>query len=179
MRRPVVWRRRDTRGEGMSIDTTTQRVLNLGAGNKPINGAVNHDRTRHQPYISVVHDLNVLPWPWLDGAFDRVVAIAVLEHLHIDLLASVGECWRVLAPGGYLHLKLPYWRSDGAWVDPTHYWKFTLGSLDVFDPRTKMGHDYGFYVDRKWRLLKRPRLNPEKTSILAVMQKLPLAVGDA
>jgi len=159
------------------IDTKNQRVLNIGCGNKPIAGAVNHDRTRHQPYVDVVHDLNDYPWPWADESFELIVAIALLEHLRDDLLKSVGECWRLLVPGGLLRLKLPHWRADGGWVDPTHYWRCSLLSLDVFDPRTKMGHDYGFYTERKWRLVKRPRLNPERTSIIAGMQKLPLGVG--
>ena len=142
-------------------------ILNLGCGNKLVEGAINHDRSRHRPEVDVVHDLNVIPWPWADNSFDLVVACAVLEHLRVDLLQSIGECWRVLRPGGVLHVKLPYWQSDNSYADPTHYWKFSLQSLDVFDPDTAFGHRYAFYTSRKWKIVQRPRLNDAKTSFSA------------
>lgn len=147
-------------------------VLNIGAGNKPVRGAVNHDRCLDpaRPWVTVAHDLNVLPWPWADNSFDLIVACAVLEHLRINLLESVGECWRVLRPGGILHVKLPYWRGENSWQDPTHYWKFSLGALDVFDPTTKYGRDYSFYTGQKWTIVQAAKLNDAKTSFAAKLQ---------
>ncbi len=145
-------------------------VLNLGAGRMPITGAVNHDLRRHADYIDVAHDLNLLPWPWADDSFDLIVARAVLEHLRINLLESVGECWRILRPGGQLYLKLPHWQHEHSYLDPTHYWRFALHSCDIFDPATEYGKEYVFYTDRKWRIVKGPRLNRAASSILATMQ---------
>ncbi len=145
-------------------------ILNLGAGNKIMAGAVNHDRIKHRDEIDVVWDLNVLPWPWQDNSFDMIVARAVLEHLNIDLLASLNECWRILRPGGVLHVKLPYWRADAAYADPTHRWQFCLESLDLFDPDTPRGQEYSFYTQRKWRIIKPPRLNRAQTSIYAALE---------
>ncbi len=146
------------------------RILNLGAGNKVIPGAVNHDRTAHRPEIDVVHDLNLMPWPWEDNAFDLIVARAVLEHLCCTLIESLGECWRILRPRGQLQVKLPYCRAEQSYDDPTHYWHFTLRSLDYFDPDTKYGHDYGFYTPRKWKIVGAPKLNPSRSSIWATLQ---------
>ena len=145
-------------------------ILNLGAGNRIIEGAVNHDLRRHRPEIDVAWDLNDLPWPWEDESFDKVLAIVVLEHLRLNLLESVGECWRLLRPGGILYIKLPHWRADGSYVDPTHYWQFSLGTLDIFDPETEYGRQYSFYTERKWRLVKRARLNNAKTSFAATLE---------
>lgn len=142
-------------------------ILNLGCGNKLVPGAVQHDRVKHRPEVDVVHDLNVLPWPWVDESFDFIVACAVLEHLRIDLLASVNECWRLLRPGGILHLKLPHWAADGSYVDPTHYWRFSLLSLDVFDPDTKFGNQYMFYTPYKWHIIQAAKPNRGKTSFAA------------
>ena len=36
------------------------RVLNLGAGNRIVKGATNHDRYRHREEIDIAHDLNVV-----------------------------------------------------------------------------------------------------------------------
>jgi len=134
-------------------------VLNLGCGNRLIPGAVQHDRTKHRPEINVVHDLNELPWPWEDESFDLVVARAVLEHLRITLIESVGECWRIMRPGGILYLKLPYWQHDNSFMDPTHYWKFSLRTCDIFDPDTEYGRKYTFYTKQKWRIAQPARMN--------------------
>jgi SAM-dependent methyltransferase len=144
-------------------------ILNLGAGNKILAGALNHDRTVHRPEIDVAWDLNVLPWPWPDESFDQVIAVAVLEHLQIDLLASVGEIWRLLRPGGQLYMKLPYWRHENTYTDPTHYWRFSLDTARVFDPDTEYGKRYRFYTNRKWRIVKGPKLNNARSSIHVTM----------
>lgn len=146
------------------------RTLNIGAGNKLVEGAVNHDLTLHRPEINVAWDLNVLPWPWEDDSFDLVVACAVLEHLRINLIESVSECWRILAPGGQLHMKVPYWRHDNSFADPTHYWQFSPQTIDIFDPDTKYGHDYAFYFEHKWRIVRPPRLNASQSSIIALLE---------
>ena len=145
-------------------------ILNLGAGNKLVKGAVQHDLTKHRPEIDVVWDLNDLPWPWQDNSFDMIVACAVLEHLRINLIESVNECWRILRPGGVLHVKLPYWNSDNSYRDPTHYWRFDLRTCDLFDPKTKYGHDYQFYPVQKWEITQKARLNQAGTSFALKMR---------
>ncbi len=144
-------------------------MLNLGAGNRIIDGAVNHDRTAHRPEIAVVHDLNDLPWPWPDGAFKLIHASSVFEHLEIDLVQALDECWRILRPGGQLRLKVPHWQHDNAYADPTHRRPYSVRSLDVFDPDTKLGGELGFYTKRKWRIVK-IGMNKVQSSIIAVMQ---------
>ncbi|NLG66040.1 MAG: class I SAM-dependent methyltransferase [Actinobacteria bacterium] len=147
-------------------------ILNLGAGNKPVENAINHDLRLDpaRPWVTVAWDLNDLPWPWEDNSFDLIVACAVLEHLRINLLESVAECWRILRPGGILHVKLPYWNSDTSFIDPTHYWRFSLRTLDVFDPDTSYGHKYTFYTPYKWQIIQPARLNDAKTSFSAKLQ---------
>ena len=145
-------------------------ILNLGAGNRIIGDAVNHDVCKHRPEISVVHDLNVLPWPWQDNSFDLIVARSVLEHLQIDLVKSLDECWRIMRPGGQLFLKLPYWNSDVSHWDPTHRWFFSLHSFDQFDPDTRRGKEYAFYTPRAWKIVKEAVLNHAQSSIIVTME---------
>lgn len=145
-------------------------ILNLGCGNTPKGNAVNHDRIKHRPEVDVAHDLNVLPWPFADESFDTIVARSVLEHLEIDLVASLSECWRILRPRGHVFLKLPYWRSDVSYQDPTHRWFFTLKSFDQFDPDTERGREYGFYTERKWRICAPPALNHSESSVIVRME---------
>lgn len=153
-----------------------RRILNLGCGDKfPVLGEgdvlVNHDRLKHRPEVDVVWDLDNLPWPWPDESFDFLVACAVLEHLRITLVESLAECWRILGPGGLLHLKVPYWHHENAYADPTHYWHFSLQTFNFFDPQTKLGRQYGFYRDRRpWKIVKPARLNEAGSSIIATLQ---------
>jgi predicted SAM-dependent methyltransferase len=145
-------------------------ILNLGAGNRLIEGAVQHDLVKHRPEIDVVWDLNDLPWPWADDSFDLIVACAVFEHLRNNLVTTVDECWRILRPDGVLHVKLPYWKSDNSYRDPTHYWRFSLVTCDLFDPDTKYGRDYMFYTERKWKIIQKAKLNDGRTSFALKMQ---------
>ena len=145
-------------------------VLNLGAGNEIMEGATNHDRTLHRSEIAVAHDLNELPWPWEDGSFDVIVARAVLEHLRITLVQSMDECWRILRPGGRIVLKVPYWKNESAYTDPTHYWRFSLQTPDLFDPETPYGRAYRFYGQRPWKIVKPARLNAAGSSIHVTLE---------
>jgi len=147
-------------------------ILNLGAGNKPVENAINHDLHLDplRPWVSVAWDLNDLPWPWENDSFDLIVACAVFEHLRNTLIETVNECWRILRPGGVLHMKLPYWNSDTAYRDPTHYWRFSLSTCDLFDPTTKYGHDYAFYPVTKWQIIQRAKLNAAGTSFALKMR---------
>ena len=152
-------------------------ILNLGAGYKPVEGGegdrvVNHDLRLdpNRPWVTVAWDLNDLPWPWEDNSFDFIVACAVLEHLSLDLLHTVGECWRILRPGGILHMKLPHWQHDNSYLDPTHHWQFSLHTCDIFDPTTEYGLKYTFYTDRKWKIIKPARLNDAKSSFAIKMR---------
>lgn len=129
------------------------KVLNLGCGDRIIPGAVNHDVRKHRPEIEIIHDLNSLPWPWTDNSFDQIQAISVFEHLDINLLHALDECWRILKPGGQLVVKYPLWDAPTAHDDPTHRWWWSDRALEVFDPDTKYGKDHPYYTDKKWEIL--------------------------
>jgi SAM-dependent methyltransferase len=134
----------------------TQDKLNLGAGNVILNGYVNHDLWKHRPEIDVVHDLDVLPWPWKDGFFQEVRSWAVFEHLHLTLAESVEECWRVLKPGGELRMKVPQYGSPNAAIDPTHVWRtgYLRETFEFFDPdKGKFGARGKMYGLKPWVLV--------------------------
>jgi SAM-dependent methyltransferase len=49
--------------------------------------------------------------PFADGAFDRVIAAEVLEHIPNDA-AAVAELARVLRPGGTIAVTVPAWLAE-------------------------------------------------------------------
>ncbi len=55
---------------------------------------------------AMVADALELPFP--DGAFDRIIAAEVLEHIPGDRQA-IGELTRVLRPGGTMAITVPRW----------------------------------------------------------------------
>jgi SAM-dependent methyltransferase len=57
----------------------------------------------------VVGDALALPFP--DGAFDRVVAAEILEHVPADTVA-IAELVRVLRPGGTIAVTVPRWGPE-------------------------------------------------------------------
>lgn len=144
-------------------------ILNLGAGNRIISDAVNHDLTQHRPDIDVAHNLNRMPWPWRDEEFNSIVAWAVLEHLDIDLLTAMNEMWRILLPDGEASIKLPYWCDEMSYNDPTHRYVVGLGIFDTFDPGTDRGERYSFYTDRKWYIVD---VSQGDTCVYGVLRKL-------
>jgi len=142
-------------GRSRSGKAHVAKTLNLGAGNRIIEGAINHDLTYHREEISIAHDLNCLPWPWNDNAFEQIQIISVAEHLKLTLIETLNECWRVLEPGGRLIIKYPHYNSSTSYDDPTHRWHWSEHVLDFVDPETRHGKDNHFYTPYKWRILER------------------------
>jgi len=59
--------------------------------------------------VAVSGDATRLPFP--DGAFDRVIASEVMEHIPDDV-AALDELVRVLRPGGMLAVTIPSWLPE-------------------------------------------------------------------
>jgi SAM-dependent methyltransferase len=75
----------------------------------------------------IVGDIHAMPFA--DNSHDAIICIAVLEHVEDPLLA-MREMYRVLKPGGYLFIYVPflyyYHAEKGYYGD---FWRFTKDSL--------------------------------------------------
>lgn len=125
-------------------------ILNLGCGKVKIPGALGIDRVMVEGYTDKVHDLNVVPYPFEDNSVDEIHFYHVLEHLDHPV-RKMEEIWRILKPGGILHMRVPHFSSMGAFSDITHVRPFGYGSFDCFHPDNYQH----FYTDARFEILKK------------------------
>ena len=115
---------------GYSIDEMKgEKNINLGCGNRPLTGFVNTD-FYNKKFADEIFDLN-LDFPFEESSCDLLYSDNVCEHLH-DTVAFINSCYKCLKPGGHLVIKVPYFKSKHAFVDPTHFKFFTIQTLDYF-----------------------------------------------
>lgn len=80
--------------------------LNLGCGYFPKEGFVNVDIDPAAP-ADIIHDLEQKPWPFEDQSFSEIEIFHVLEHV-ADVHGTLSEIYRILKPGGRVHIKVPH-----------------------------------------------------------------------
>jgi hypothetical protein len=94
--------------------------LNLGCGHNKKQDYINVD-CEGDP--DVKWDLERFPWPWKDSTVTQILMVHVLEHLGQDpetYKRIWQELYRVCTPSATLTVKVPHWRHDNFWSDPTH-----------------------------------------------------------
>lgn len=127
--------------------------LNIGGGQTLVDGFLNLDLIPY-PEVDIVCDLNKkLPFP--DSTVDEIRAFHVLEHVD-DLVFTLSELHRISKPGAVINMKSPYYKSKGAFKDPTHKVFFTDETFDYFDPniiKEKNLPDYRF--NARFKVLNR------------------------
>ena len=73
----------------------------------------------------VVHDLNIIPYPFDDDYFDEIHLYEVLEHCGTQgdfrfFFDQFSELHRIMKHGAYLVGTCPSWAGPWAWGDPGH-----------------------------------------------------------
>ena len=164
--------------------------LNLGCGNAPIAGCVNHDREYHSDYVDVAWDLEEA-WPEVleekgrliaecppfislgtSIRFDEVTIKDVLEHIAPNMFFHVlNSMWAKLVPNGMANIEVPQWGSENALIDPTHWRGFHLNSLDILDPMTQLGRKNQFYGNKPWEVVSKMVKPKSSVNLQFVLRK--------
>ena len=121
--------------------------INLGGGNTKIDGYTNIDILA-LPNVDIVYDLSK-GIPLEDNSVDEVYTAHFLEHLD-DTVFMMTEIYRVCHANALVRIKVPYFKSIGAFKDPTHKSFFTEKTFDYFNKNITQGGalpDYDLGVD--------------------------------
>ncbi len=121
-----------------------ERNLHLGCGNKPLKDFINVD-FYNKKYADEILDLNK-PLPYESCSIDLIYSDNVFEHID-NILGLMQECNRVLKKGATLVVKVPYFKSSHAFVDPTHVNFFTIQSMDYYVKNTYFHKEYKFFEE--------------------------------
>jgi SAM-dependent methyltransferase len=121
--------------------------LNLGCGQNKRYGFINIDKyATFAP--DLLWDLEKTPYPFDADSVTYIAATHVLEHLGRDtdiFLSIMKELHRILVPGGKIDIKVPHFRGDGYWGDPTHVRPVTPVILGLFSKR-----NCRMFAERGW-----------------------------
>ena len=115
---------------------TQIRKLNLGCGEFPKAGYVNVDwNSAVRP--DVIHNLNILPYPFPDNSFLFIEADHVLEHL-MSPFAVMKEIWRIARDQARVIIRVPHF-SRG-FSHPEHQRGFGITFPLYFNKNFKGGY---------------------------------------
>ena len=99
-------------------------ILDLGAGNRRHAPNVINLEIEATPEVDIIADGHLLPFK--DNVFDAVISEAVLEHVHSPTRV-VSEIYRVLKPGGYICIAVPF--LQGYHASPHDYQRWTVPGI--------------------------------------------------
>jgi SAM-dependent methyltransferase len=112
------------------MNTDLANKVNLGGGNDKISGYFNIDILQ-MPNVDLVCDINEgIPLP--DNSVAEIITNHCLEHLD-DTVHIMQEIYRICSHGAIVKIKVPYFKSVGAFKDPTHKQFFTEKTFEYFD----------------------------------------------
>lgn len=100
------------------------KVLDLGAGRQRRAPNVINLEIEATPEVDIIADGHLLPFK--DSVFDAVISEAVLEHVHTPNRV-VAEIYRVLKPGGYICVAVPF--LQGYHASPHDYQRWTVPGI--------------------------------------------------
>jgi SAM-dependent methyltransferase len=102
-------------------------ILDIGAGGRQIAPqviGVDFIPFKNTHVVSDIHNL-----AFANESIDAVFCTGVLEHV-CDPAGSVNEIFRILRPGGLVHIEIPFMQPFHR--DPEDFWRWTLDGLRLF-----------------------------------------------
>ncbi len=127
------------------------KKLDVGCGDRKKSGYLGMDIVSI-PNVDIIHDMNIIPWPFENNIFEEIIFDDVLEHSK-NLLKILSEVYRVSANGATIKISLPHYSSDNMYSDPTHTTFFSSRSFNYFDK--SLNYKHSFYLPEvNFRIIK-------------------------
>jgi SAM-dependent methyltransferase len=143
--------------------------LNIGCGNNILPGWVNLDISA-LPGVTVVHNIEQLPLPFSDAAFDEVLCQDILEH--VEYIPILREILRIMKKDGILRIRVPHFTSKHNFIDPTHKKMFSINTFDFFVKHSTQQDDRGYYFDFSFAKSIEAKITFERGSIVFLLNPL-------
>ena len=138
--------------------------LNLGCGNKIMEGYVNVDKFNLYN-IDIKHDLEKIPYPFETESVEEIILSHVLEHIGQDpnvFIQILKEFYRICKNQDLINIAVPHPRHEAFISDPTHVRPITVLGLSLFDKD----------LNKKWEK------NGAANSPLALIHKVNFKIED-
>lgn len=92
-----------------------EKILEIGCGggrcykkdNPNIFMDINPNILKELKGKKVIHNANIIPYPFEDNSIDKIYFQHILEHLEIDSYSIMKELYRILKPYGYIYFETP------------------------------------------------------------------------
>lgn len=121
--------------------------LNLGCGNKRIDGFIGVDKFPCDA-VDVIADLND-KLPFDDDSVEEIYMDNVIEHI-FDIPALFLEIRRICKASGLVTIYTPHFASCASWRDPTHVHHLSYFSMNHFEK-----HDVEHYTSGGFMVIER------------------------
>lgn len=106
------------------------KIVDLGAGGRRITQNTVTVDAFTSTDTDIVADVHILPLR--DSTFEAVFCTGTLEHVEYPPRV-LREIRRILRPGGYVHIEVPFLQPFHA--DPSDYWRWTLPGIELLCTR--------------------------------------------
>lgn len=134
--------------------------LNLGCGPRKIDDFLGIDKVK-LPSVDIVHDLNIIPYPFEDNQIDEIFCSHILEHL-TDFNRVMEELYRICKSGAIIKVRGPYYKSHLAYGDSTHKHFFTENSFNYFND----AHPFNYYSTARFEVIKKELISHGKKKLI-------------
>ena len=134
---------------GEAASHSTKKILDVGCGWNKTAGAIGID-SNPKTHADVIHDLAVIPYPFVDNEFDKIVCRHVIEHVP-DVMAFVTELYRIAKPGARITIVTPHYSNPDWPTDPTHRNHLNSYSFNCFVDERQL---FPFYTEVKLKPIR-------------------------
>ena len=105
--------------------------LNIGCGNKKINGYIGVDKFKCLA-ADYICDIENEKLPFEENSITSIILDNVIEHFY-DIPKVIDELVRVSQKGTNIKIITPHFSSLSSWIDPTHIHHLSYFSFDHFE----------------------------------------------